>query len=90
MIGIEYIVLHASELILAEKVEEAEDVENASEEVEDLDDGGEVEHFVGALFGRLVDEESLLVVVGHRFCCVGYDQHEDSRLQRNKGDCHTF
>jgi hypothetical protein len=50
---------------LTEEVEEAEDVENASEEVEDLDDGGEVEHFVGALFGGLVDEVGLLVVVGH-------------------------
>ena len=55
-----------------------------------MDDGGEVEHFAGALFGGLVDEEGLLVVVGHGFGGIGNDEHEDGRFEGNKGDCYAF
>lgn len=65
MIGIKDIVLHASELVLAEKVHETENVQNASQQVEYLYYGGEVQHFTGTLLCGLIDKERLLIIVSH-------------------------
>ncbi len=80
MIGIKNVVLHAPELVLAEKVNKTENVENASQQVEYLHNWGKVEHFAGTLFGGLVDEERLLIIVGHGLSGIGDYEHEDGCL----------
>lgn len=76
---------------MAEKVDKTEDVENAPEEVEDLDDGGEVEHANSAGPLSRVEEEGVLVVfLRHGLGGVGYYQHEDCGFQGDKCDRDTF
>lgn len=55
-----------------------------------MDNGGEVEHFAGTLFGGFVNKKGLLIVVGHGFGSVGDDEHEDGGFEGDQGNSDAF